>query len=177
MQLVTPRLTLRELEESDWRAAQLYESDPDVVRYQSHDVRSPEESLAYIQSSIVATRAAPRVVYDLAITLKPDGSVIGRCGMRIEEPRQAMIWFIANPEYWGQGYVTEASRALLEHAFDRLGLHRVYGDCDPRNPASARVMEKLGMRREAHFRENAWIKGEWCDSLIYALLEREWRAR
>jgi RimJ/RimL family protein N-acetyltransferase len=53
----------------------------------------------------------------------------------------------------------------------------MWADCDPRNPASVRVMEKLGMRQEAYFRENAFIKGEWCDSLIYALLDREWRAQ
>jgi RimJ/RimL family protein N-acetyltransferase len=53
-------------------------------------------------------------------------------------------------------------------------LHRVWGDCDPRNPASARVMERAGMRREGHLVQNVWIKGEWCDSLIFGMLASEW---
>jgi [ribosomal protein S5]-alanine N-acetyltransferase len=180
VKLSTERLTLREFEESDWRATQQYESDPDVVRYQSNEVLSPEESRAYIRSVLEAARESPRKIYDFAVTLKSDGLLIGRCGMKLtgdREAREAMVWFVSNPKYWGQGYITEATEALLAFGFNELKLHRVYGDCDPRNPASARVMEKLGMRREAHFKENAWIKGEWCDSLIYAVLEREWRAR
>jgi RimJ/RimL family protein N-acetyltransferase len=66
---------------------------------------------------------------------------------------------------------------MLDFGFGTLGLHRVWGDCDPRNEASVRVQRKLGMRQEAHFRENALIKGEWVDSLIHAILDREWAAR
>ena len=67
-------------------------------------------------------------------------------------------------------------RALLRFGFDGLGMHRIYGDCVADNAASARVMEKSGMRREAHLREQAWFKGRWWDSVIYAVLEDEWRA-
>ena len=68
-------------------------------------------------------------------------------------------------------------RPLVDFGFGELGLHRLTADCDPRNHASARVAEKLGMRREAHFVENAWLKDEWVDSLIYGLLDHEWKAR
>ena len=68
-------------------------------------------------------------------------------------------------------------QALVDHGFGPLGLHRLYVDCDPANVASARVAEKLGMRREAHFLEYARIKGGWADTLIYAMLDREWKAR
>ncbi len=66
---------------------------------------------------------------------------------------------------------------MLRLGFDDLGLHRIIGRCDARNTASARLMERLGMRREAHFRENEWFKGEWGDELIYAMLDREWSER
>ena len=85
--------------------------------------------------------------------------------------------------YWvrtsetGKGYATEAAGAMLAFAFSELKLHRVHGDCDDRNIASARVMEKLGMRREAHFIQNVWIKDEWKDSLNFAMLDHEWAAR
>jgi RimJ/RimL family protein N-acetyltransferase len=116
------------------------------------------------------------MVFDFAITLRDSDEMIGRCGMKRSdhEPREAMLWYVVAPEWQGQGIAAEAARAVVGYAFDELKLHRVFADCDPRNPASARVMEKVGMRREALFVENVWIKGEWCDSLVYAVLRREW---
>ena len=67
-----------------------------------------------------------------------------------------------------------ASGPLLDFAFGPLGLHRVIGRLEPRNAGSARVLEKLGMRREAHLVENEWVKGEWQSELVYAILAREW---
>ena len=66
---------------------------------------------------------------------------------------------------------------MLSLGFEELGLHRIVGECDARNSASARVLERLGMRREAHLVENEFVKGEWASALIYATLDREWRAR
>ena len=63
---------------------------------------------------------------------------------------------------------------MLDFAFGPLGLHRVIGRLEPRNVGSARVLEKLGMRREAHLVENEWVKGEWQSELVYAILAREW---
>ncbi|WNG39164.1 GNAT family N-acetyltransferase [Archangium violaceum] len=177
--LSTPRLLLREFEEEDWRFTHPYESDPEVVRYQSHGVRTPEESRSYIRRVMDLARETPRSVYDFAVVLRDGHRLIGRCGMRITdfEQREATVWYVLDRSRWGQGYTSEAAQALVDFGFGTLGLHRMWADCDPRNPASARVMQKLGMRQEAHFRENMFIKGEWCDSLIYALLDREWRAR
>ncbi|HEX7837141.1 MAG TPA: GNAT family protein [Kofleriaceae bacterium] len=84
------------------------------------------------------------------------------------------LWCVLAPAEHGRGIVTEAARAVIELAFGQLGMHPLLGDCDPRNAASARLMERLGMRREAHHVQNLWAKGEWCDSWIYALLASEW---
>jgi RimJ/RimL family protein N-acetyltransferase len=65
---------------------------------------------------------------------------------------------------------------LLQLAFDEFGLHRVIGRLEPRNAASARLLERLGMRQEAHFVENEFVKGEWQSEAVYAILDREWRA-
>ena len=86
------------------------------------------------------------------------------------------IGYITHPAHGGQGFATEASRPLLGIAFDGMGLHRVIGRLEPRNVASARVLEKLGLRREAHLVENEWIKGEWQSELVDAILDRGWRA-
>ena len=177
MQLRTERLVLRELEETDAAAANAYERDPTVVRYTSHDVRTFEESLEYIRRSRKTLLESPRRVYDLAMTLADTGRYIGRTGLHVTQPgqREATLWYIVEPGSWGRGYTTEAVRALLGLGFDTLGLHRVYLECDARNAGSARVAHKLGMRREAHLRENLFLKGEWTDSLIFAILEHEWR--
>ncbi|MDC0714139.1 GNAT family protein [Stigmatella sp. ncwal1] len=179
MELLTARLRLREFDLEDWRATWPYESDPEVVRYQSHDVRSPEESQQYILDSRATVNESPRRIYDLAVVLRAEERLIGRCGLKVTDAsqREGALWYILDRSHWGRGYVPEAAQALLDFGFGTLGLHRVWADCDPRNPPSVRVLQKLGMRQEAHFRENAFIKGEWCDSLIFAILDREWAAR
>lgn len=175
--LDTPRLTLRELSLDDCADARALDGDPEVMRFMSASVTDEAGTRAYIEGSMASARETPRTVFDLAITRKQEGRYIGRAGISITraEHREATLWFNVRRDLWGQGLATEASAAMLTFAFETLGMHRVWGDCDPRNVGSARVMEKLGMRREGHMRENWWLDGEWCDSLIYAVLEHEWR--
>jgi RimJ/RimL family protein N-acetyltransferase len=114
-------------------------------------------------------------VWELAVAR--GDRLVGRAGLACKDQgRQAMIWYLLDPAVWGRGYATEAARALVAFAFEGLGVRRVYADVDPRNGASARVCERLGMRREAHFVEDVEVRGEWCDTAIYALLAREWAA-
>lgn len=178
VRLVTPRLVLREIRDEDWRDARALDGDPQVVRYLTHDVLDEEGSRAQLARNVEAARASPRLVFDLAITLPGDERFLGRVGMHVVRPehREGMLWFTLRRDHWGRGLAPEAARAMVDFAFGTLKLHRVFGDCDPRNVSSARVMEKLGMRREAHFRENWWLKGEWCGAYIYAVLEHEWAA-
>ncbi|WP_329787839.1 GNAT family protein [Lentzea sp. DG1S-22] len=95
-----------------------------------------------------------------------------------ETDRQGEIGYSLHPGFQGRGYATEAARKMLELGFEHLGLHRIVAECDPRNEPSWRLMERLGMRREAHFRELEIFKGEWGDLFVYAVLEEEYaRAR
>jgi RimJ/RimL family protein N-acetyltransferase len=87
------------------------------------------------------------------------------------------IGWTLHPDHAGQGYMTEAAGAVLDVAFNDLGLHRARALLDARNDASARLCTRLGMREEAHFVEDLWFKGEWSDTAIYAVLDREWAAR
>lgn len=82
-----------------------------------------------------------------------------------------------HPAYQGRGYATEAARVLLAYAFNKRGLRRVTSDCDARNAASLRLMERLGMRREGHLRQSRLTGDEWHDEYLYALLRDEWLAR
>lgn len=176
MVLETPRLLLREFREEDWRASNRFEADPEVMRYQLNNVRNGTESLHYILQILEEAQEEPRVVYDLAIVEKKSHQLIGRIGIRIEyDAEEASLWYLLNRAYWRKGYTSEAALAMLRFGFEDLHLHRIWADCDPRNTGSYKVMEKIGMRREAHFRQNIMIKDEWCDSYVYAILEDEWR--
>jgi RimJ/RimL family protein N-acetyltransferase len=109
--------------------------------------------------------------------LKETSQLIGYGGLFLlsAEHRQGEIGFVFHPDHHGKGYATETARLLLELAFDEYAMHRVIGRLEPRNERSARLLERLGMRQEAHLVENEFVKGEWQSELVYALLEDEWR--
>jgi len=98
--------------------------------------------------------------------------VVERCR---RASRHGELGFVFHRAHHGNGYATEAAWPMLAFGFEVVGLHRVIGWLEPRNRGSARVLEKLGMRQEAHLIENEWVKGEWQSELVYALLAREWR--
>lgn len=174
--LRTDRLLLREFVEDDWKAFHAIESRPDVARYQSFEPRTIAESRSYVREASQSAADDPRLTYDLAMVLNAEDRLIGRCGLGIidSDLREAVLWYTLHPDEWGRGYTTEAARAMVNFGFRELRLHRIWADCDPANIASWRVLERLGLRREGHLRENAWTKGEWVDSLVYAILDREW---
>jgi RimJ/RimL family protein N-acetyltransferase len=173
MVLATPRLRLRDFEPRDAEAMLRIEGDPEAVRWQSYAPRTLESCRAYIERDL-GSRIGDRSCFDLAIALADDGRYVGRVGLDIKLPERSVgeLWFILERALWGRGLVPEAARRLVDFGFEDKGLHRIFLECDPRNPGAIRVAEKLGMEREAHLRENVRIKGEWCDSLIFAVLRR-----
>lgn len=174
----TARLVLREFTEADWPALHAVESRPEVARFQSFEPRTEAESRAYVLGAVAEQAADPRLTYDLAVILADKGRLIGRCGLGLTDLDlgEAMLWYTLHPEFWGQGYITEAARSLVDFGFRDLGLHRVWADCDPANPGSWRVLEKLGLRREGHLRQNVRVGDGWADSYLYAVLDHEWQA-
>jgi RimJ/RimL family protein N-acetyltransferase len=119
----------------------------------------------------------PRFKFQLAVVLRSSGELIGNCGIRKDfaSAREADMGYELSPEHWGRGYATEAARAVLRFGFAELGVHRVWSCCVPENTASAHVLEKIGMRQEGHLREKEFFKDRWWDSLVFAILEDEWR--
>jgi RimJ/RimL family protein N-acetyltransferase len=173
------RLVLREFERRDWEAVQAYASDPDVVRYLPWGPNTERDSRTFVQRAIGRQLDRNRHDIDLAIVTAADQRLVGGCGVHVSAPehREGWIGYCLRRDAWGQGYATEAAAAMLGLGFTLLALHRVFATVDPRNVASVRVLEKIGMRREAHLRQHVWQKGEWRDSLIYAMLEDDFRSR
>ena len=178
--LLTERLVMRPFEDGDFDAMYAMQSDPQVARFLYWDARSPDEVRAQLERIKPMTRLDDECdSLRLAAVRRDTGELVGDYSLRLasREHRQGEIGFITHPAHHGQGFATEGSLVLLRLGFEELGLHRIFGSCDARNTASARVMERLGMRREAHFRENEIFKGEWGDELFYAMLAGEWESR
>lgn len=178
--LETARLILRPFRETDILTFSEYRSDPEVARYQGWEAPyEPAQAAHFILSMQQVQPGTPGQWYQLALQIKPDGPMIGDCGFCVlgDSPRQAEIGYTLARPYQGQGYATEAVTRVLDYLFRGLSLHRVRANCDASNLASARLLERVGMRREAHTIESTWFKGKWGSDFWYAILRREWLAR
>lgn len=136
------------------------------------------DTKAFIRRAVAFHLSKPRKHYELAIILKETGKLIGGCGIEKRSARkEGVIGYCLNRAYWGRGYGTEATRALIAFGFTRLALHRIFALCDPANVGSNRVLEKAGMTLEGHLREDFPVRGRWRDTMLYAILEREWNSQ
>ncbi|MEU9889002.1 GNAT family protein [Sphaerisporangium sp. NPDC051011] len=174
MLLSTSRLILRHFRPDDAEILSAYRSDPDVARYQSWDAPVPLDRAR----SLIAIYAAgdPRVPGWFQYAVERDGVLIGDVGVKLHDTRmQADIGYTLAAAHQGQGYATEAVRRVIEDLFEH-GVRRVSAECDARNLRSARLLERLGFRREGLRRAKMWFKGEWTDDLVYGLLREEWRS-
>ena len=177
MQLTTERLVLREFREDDWRAVLDYQRDPLHLRYYPWEDRNEADVKAFVDMFRGWQEEQPRRRFQLAIVRREDGGLIGNCGLRRKPGNEweADIGYELSPKHWGHGYATEAARAMVGFGFAELGLQRISSWCIADNVASARVLERLGFVREGRLRRNEYFKGRWWDTLLYALLEEEWR--
>ena len=110
----------------------------------------------------------------LAIERRDDGALVGTIGLSVDRrhSRAELGYFVGVP-YWGNGYATEAARAVVDYAFDQLQVNRVYALHFVGNPASGRVLEKVGMQLEGTLREHHHRWEAFRDSRVYGLLRRE----
>ena len=170
---------MRDFVESDWEAVLAYQSDPLYLRYYHWTGRTEAEVRDFVQMFIDHQKQQPRQNFQLALILKSENFLIGNCGIRVNdtEMREANIGYELNSRYWGQGYATEAARAILRFGFETLAMHRIWSWCIADNVGSARVLEKIGMRLEGRLQQKEFIKGQWRDHLLYAILDHEWRNR
>lgn len=166
---------LRRFRDADAVTLSAYRSDPVVARYQSWDAPYPLERARAAVASYTAGDPLGPGWFQWAIERTAGHTHIGDLAVRRHENRmQADLGFTLAQEFQGHGYATEAVRGILGHLFRVEGLHKVSAECDARNTASARLLERAGFTREGHLRSHTWIKNEWTDDLLYGLLDTEW---
>jgi len=174
--IVTDRHVLRRFTYDDMPDVLRFASQPSVARVTSTRIQATEEGIRkYIELQNSYQPFEKDKVFELAVERKEDGKVIGLLGLICQDHGQGEIGWALGVEYRGQGYATEAARALMDHGFNSLGLHRIHADTSSDNLASWRVMERLGMRREALLRGSVYEEGKWLDKYIYGVLADELR--
>lgn len=170
-------ILLRRLEPRDVADLLEIKSNPEVVRYELFGCWSESDVQHCIQQQMQVHPGDPGVPLILAVELLAEQKLIGDCQITINSPddRQGEIGFAFNPRYSGRGYATRAVHAALGYGFRALNLHRIIAATDVRNERSWKLLERIGMRREAHFIHDNLVADEWVDDYVYAMLEHEWR--
>jgi ribosomal-protein-alanine N-acetyltransferase len=170
------RLRLRSIEDSDIDAMFAIYADREVSRYLSFP---PMTARAEAEAFVGRIRAGYEngSSWQLAVERREDGALIGTCILFHfhEQSRRAEIGYTLGRPHWSQGYMREALDGLIGIAFGALDLNRLEADIDPRNEPSARILERLGFRREGHLVERWIVAGEKSDTVYYGLLRRDWK--
>jgi RimJ/RimL family protein N-acetyltransferase len=176
----THRLTLRRYIDTDYDDLLGLQSSPDVTRFLLYEPRTPEqvkESLAGRLADVPMDTDGQALT--VAVILRETGQHVGEVTLFVQsaEHRTGEIGFVFHPDFHGRGFAAEASIEVLRLGFEELGMHRIIGRLDARNTGSAKLLKRLGLRQEAHFVKNEFLKGEWTDELVFALLAEEWKLR
>jgi RimJ/RimL family protein N-acetyltransferase len=174
----TAHLFLRPFERSDLDALTRYHTLPSVQRYVERQTRYPDDvaaALDAMRNQLELHR--PGDTLTLAMARKGDRRVVGHVALKWSDATagQGELKFCIDPAESGKGHLTEALTALIDLAFDHFRIHRLMVRCDGRSHHSIKLMQKLGLRLEAHYREHALFQGEWDEELHFAILDREWQ--
>ncbi len=174
----TDRLTIRTFERADHAALSTFQCYPEMQRYLEYPVRDDSDVAAGLElMRRQVTLQRPGDTLALALVRKGDNAMVGQVSLRWSDATagQGEVRVLLSPRHTGHGYATEALGAILDLAFDHYKIHRVFARCDGRNHRAAKMLQRLGMRLEAHYREHALFQGEWDEELHFAILDREWR--
>jgi ribosomal-protein-alanine N-acetyltransferase len=171
-------LLIREFEAGDREALLEFTRDPGQLKYMLFSLTTEKEVDDFLAFARTEAKKEKRNEWHLALEEKEKPGFMGSVALMIEKdsPSSAELGYWFKRSAWGKGYATEASRFMLELGFTSLRLHRIWGKCHVENPASARVMEKLGMRPEGRIREHVWLRDHYRSSLLFSILEDEYRA-
>jgi len=175
IEIKTERLLLRSVELDDAKAIFNYRSDSITNQYQGWIPKSLDDVHKFINK--VSQKIDIVDTWFQFVIIKNDSNeIIGDLGIHFldSDKKQVEIGCTLNKNYHGKGYATEALKETLDYLFNKLNKRRIIGSIDPRSIKSIELVERLGFRKEAHFKESILINGEWVDDLVYAILKDEW---
>lgn len=179
-ELTSERLLYRAFRAEDFPVVYDWLSNEENMRYRSSDPKNEKEAKEYLDWAIKCAEQIDCPHYRYAVVRKDDGALIGSCELAFTDKDPAELAWELHRDYWRQGYGTEIGRTLLRLGFETLGLRRIIADCNSLNRGSYRIMERIGMRREAHYvkyyRGNRSLGYAWCDKYLYAILREEWES-
>lgn len=175
MEIVTERLFLRELIESDYEFFSTLETNELCLKYESDTIPLKEYIDNKFRNNLEDKYKTPRNRYRFMVVKLSSGELIGRIILwKIDDSiNEWEIGWDVHPDYWGKGYAPEATREVLKFAFTELGVHRVQALCNDANSSSEKVMIKSGMKKEGTIRGVRKLNNSWYGSHIYALLESD----
>ena len=173
------RIRVREVNIDDFEATWRWASRPEFFRFLPTDQPTRDEERAWLDSVVDEAHEVPRRQYELGIEVVDSCELIGmvRLGIDSERHRSAGIGYGISPDRWGHGYATEAAQLIVGFGFEVLWLHRVWATHHPDNLASRKVLERVGLGEEGRRRDDRFVGGAWCDSVVCSILEDEWRLR
>ncbi|MGI2258286.1 GNAT family N-acetyltransferase [Shewanella sp. GXUN23E] len=177
MQLIGERVNLRLLAQEDLSAFAHYRSLPEIARYQSWSEYTLEDANALFRNMGRRAFGAPGHWFQIAIIDNQTGQLTGDLALHFIDGRQTEVGFTLASDWQGQGIAAEALELMLSFLFDTMKQHRVISVTDCRNEGAVKLLERLNFRREAHFVENIFFKGEWGSEYQYAMLASEWASK
>ncbi|MDD5062654.1 MAG: GNAT family protein [Candidatus Marinimicrobia bacterium] len=176
IRLSTPRLILRPIDKADVQAVFNYRSDAETNRYQGWIPQTIDDVKDFIEKRVSPVFNRQGTWFQLVIIKKAGHELIGDIGLHFFDPenQQVEIGFTLDKKHQKHGYATEAVSEIIRFLFQDLNKHRLTASIDPGNIYSIKLVGKLGLRQEAHFKESIFQNGAWLDDLVYAILRKEW---
>lgn len=172
-EIETERLVIRRFKSNDWKDFYEYFSNEEVLKFEPYKPFSEEET----KKEAIRRTTDPAF---WAVCLKENNKLIGNLYFAERNFDTWELGYVFNLNYWGNGYAIESCKALMNYAFKELKVRRIIAKCDPKNPNSWKLLERLKMRREGHLKESVYFfKDEnnnpiWKDTYEYGILEKEW---
>ena len=174
--VVTQRLQLRDFADTDFAAVHDFASDPDVTRHMFHGARTVADTRDYLRRCISAQAERPRRIWELAIVGRDDDRLIGACDLTLDDDGDGDLGYILRRDAWRRGYAAEAALAMVNAGFAQLRLERIYAMCEAGHAASARVLEKAGLRWVRSVTHAHQAQGRWWDMELFELRRAEWKS-
>lgn len=175
IEILTERLLLRPIQRNDAESVFNYRSDSITNNYQGWIPKTVDDVLVFINERVSPVLDMQDTWFQFVITIKENREIIGDIGLHFfdSDNKQVEIGCTIAKKEQKKGFAYEAMAEIIKFTFNNLNKHRIIASIDPRNEASIKLVNRLGMRQEAHFKESILQNGEWCDDLIYAILSKE----